>query len=274
MKTMILAATVLGSSLSFAQTKYTFAGSDTLAGAMTDAIIAAGLDQQVQYAGGGSGVGEKGLLNGDQGIAPMSREVKPEVASQLAAQGVQLVPHVVALDGLSLFVKANSPVAAIDLQTITRIYACEFTKWEQVPGSNLKGDIHAYRRNDQSGTTDAFKHFTGLKQFGACVKVLNETADIAEASSRDGLAIGYAGLSGKVEGNRPLAVSAKAGAPAVLPTTQTVRDFSYPLARNLYVYEVTGARQANEVEQQLLLNLTDRSFMDPIVQAHDFITID
>lgn len=274
MKMKIMVSALLFSSLASAQTFSTFSGSDTLAGAVTDAIIAAGLDQHIQYVGGGSGVGEKGLLTGDQGIAPMSREMKPEIAQQLQAQGVTPVAHVVALDGLSLFVQLNSPVKAIDLPTISRIYTCEFTKWEQIPNSGLKGDIKVYRRNDASGTTDAFKHFTGLKQFGACVQALNETADIAEATSRDVMAIGYSGLSGHVENNRPLAVAAKAGAPAILPTTATVRDFSYPLSRNLYVYEVTGARSANDAELELLSYLTDRSFMDPIVQAHDFITMD
>lgn len=254
--------------------KVTFAGSDTLAGAMTDAIIAAGLESQIQYVGGGSGTGEKGLLNGDQGIAPMSREIKPEIQSQLIAAGVQPVAHVVALDGISLFVKSTNSVASLDIQTIARIYTCEFTAWEQIPGSGLKGPIKAYRRNDQSGTTDAFKHFTGLKTFGACVTVLNETADISEATARDGSAIGYAGLSGKTADNRSVAVSATPGAAAVLPTTQTIRDFSYPLARRLYVYEATGARTTNAAETTLLESVTDRSFMDPIVQAHEFITID
>ncbi|CAN5716330.1 hypothetical protein BH10BDE1_BH10BDE1_03760 [soil metagenome] len=269
-----LAALALSSSAAFAQTKVVFAGSDTLAGAMTDAIIAAGMDQQIQYAGGGSGVGEKGLLNGDQGIAPMSREMKPEIIQQLATIGVTPVAHVVALDGISMFVKSTNPVPSLDIQTVARIYTCEFTMWEQIPGSGLKGSIKVYRRNDQSGTTDAFKHFTGLKNFGACVTVLAETADISEATARDGSAIGYAGLSGKTADNRAVAIAAKPGAPAVLPTTHTVRDFSYPMARNLYVYEATGARTANAAEATLLESITDRSFMDPIAQAHEFITID
>lgn len=254
--------------------KYAFSGSDTLAGVLTDALVSSGLDQQIQYVGGGSGNGEKGLLTGDQGLAPMSREIKPEALSQLAAQGAQVVPHVLALDGISLFVKSSSPATALDVPTVVRIYTCEFTKWEQIPNSNLRGQIKVYRRNDASGTTDAFKHFTGLKKFGDCVTAVNETADISDVTSRDPLAIGYAGLSGKVENNRSLAIAGKSGAPAVMPTTATIRDFTYPMARKLYVYEVTGSRTANDLEKQLLQYITDRSFMDPIMQAHEFITID
>ncbi len=277
MKTLKVLATLavtMGAVVAQAQTKVVFSGSDTLAGAMTDAIIGTGMDQQIQYVGGGSGNGEKGLVNGDQGIAPLSREIKPEVEAQLTALGLTVIPHVVALDGISLFVKATNTVPSLDIQTIARVFTCEFTAWEQIPGSGLKGPIKVYRRNDQSGTTDAFKHFTGVKKFGACVTVLNETADIAEATARDGSAIGYAGLSGKNSENRSLAIAPTPGAAAVLPTTQTVRDFSYPLARKLYVYEISGGRTPNATEALLMESVTDRSFMDPIVQAHEFITID
>lgn len=274
MKKLVFASILAAASMASAQPKFIFAGSDTLAGAVTDAIIASGMDQQIQYIGGGSGNAEKGMLNGDQGIGPMSREAKPDVVAQLAAQGVQLIPHAVALDGLSMFVKKDNPLASIDLQTVLRIYTCEFTKWEQIPNSGLKGAIKAYRRDDVSGTTDAFKHFTGIKNFGACVTVMKETADIAELTAKDPLAIGYSGLSGKVEGNRSVSIAAKPGVQAVQPTTQTIRDFSYPMARYLFVYEVSGARQPSEIEQELLGYVTDRSFMDPIVQAHEFITLD
>lgn len=274
MKKLIFAAALAISSVASAQGKVVFAGSDTLAGLMTDAIIAAGLDQQIQYIGGGSGNGEKGIQNGDQGIAPMSREIKPEVVQALGAQGVQVIPHVVALDGIAIFVKKTTALPVLDVQTVARIFTCDITKWEQLPGSNQRGTIKVYRRNDASGTTDAFRHFTGVKTFGACVTVLAETTDIAEVTSRDPLALGYAGLSGTTDANRPVALTSKAGAAGVQPTTATIRSFAYPFARRLYVYEVTGARNANPAESALMENVTDRSFMDPIVQAHDFITID
>lgn len=272
MKSLLFTMVLTIAASAGAQTKVVFAGSDTLAGVMTDAIINAGMDQQIQYAGGGSGLAEKGMANGDQGIGPMSREMKADYIAELKAKGVDVIPHVIALDGLAIFVQESNPIASLDLQTITRIFNCEITQWEQI--SSHKGTIRVVRRNDASGTTDAFKHFTGLKSFGACVTALNETADIAEATARDPLAVGYAGLAAKIPNNKILAISKTAGAPAVLPNTSTVRDFSYPMARNLYVYEITGARSPSQAEQDLMSYVTDRSFMDPIVQSHEFITID
>ncbi len=274
MKKIIFVAMFGAAVVAGAQAKLVLSGSDTLAGAMTDVIIQAGLDQSISYVGGGSGVGEKNLLSGDQGIAPMSREVKADVMAALQAQGNSVVGHILGLDGISVVVNTGNSTPNLDVATVAKIFGCEVTRWEQIPGSGLKGDIHAFRRNNESGTTDAFKNFTGIKTFGACVTILAETADIADKTSRDVLAVGYSGLSGKVAGNREVAIAAKAGAAAVMPTTATIRSGSYPFARKLYVFEVTGSRKANDIEVMMLDFLTDRSFMDPIMQAHEFITVD
>lgn len=274
MKKLMVLASIFAATAASAQTKQVFAGSDTLAGAMTDAIIAAGMDKVISYAGGGSGVGEKNLIAGDQGIAPLSREIKPEALQALQAKGNDVVGHVLALDGISIFVNVKNSVRSLDVLSVTKIFTCEVTRWEQIGGSGMKGEIHAYRRNDSSGTTDAVKHFTGIKKFGDCVTVVNETADISEKTAKDVFAVGYAGLSGKVDENVSVALSVSVGSAAVLPTTATIRDGSYPFARKLYVYEVTGAQQPSEVEMQLLEMITDRSFMDPIMQSHEFITLD
>jgi phosphate transport system substrate-binding protein len=274
MKKMILAALLTATTTVFAQTQVSFSGSDTLGGVMTDAIIAAGMNQKITYTGGGSGVGEKAMINGEISIAAMSREFKVEALDIAKSKGIVPVAHVVALDGIGIFVNAANPVVSLDFTTLSKIYTCDITSWNQVPGSGKNGPIKAYRRNDQSGTTDTFKHFVGVKNFGACVTMVNETADIADLTATDVDAIGYAGLSAVNAKNRTVAMAQKAGQTAVLPNTTTIRNGSYPLARKLFVYEATGAKTVAGAEQELLEYLLDRSFLDPIVQDHDFITID
>jgi phosphate transport system substrate-binding protein len=271
MKKFLFLVATLSVSASFAA-KHSVPGSDTLAGVMTDTIVAAGMDQEVVYTGGGSGVGEKALANGEVGLTAMSREIKPEIQAQMRSAGVEVVGHVIALDGLALFVNKGNILAGMDMPTIAKIFTCEIKSWSDVPGSGRSGAIKVYRRNDNSGTTDSFKHFFGIKKFGDCVVVVNETIDIAERTSKEPDAVGYAGLSGAVNGNRAIAVS-KTGTAFVQPATGTIRDGSYPLTRSLYIYEVKGQRQLNAVESKLMGYLTDRSFLDPIVQDHDFITL-
>lgn len=274
MKKIMVAALLVASTAVTAQTKISISGSDTLGGVMTDAIIASGLSQHVAYTGGGSGVGEKALANGEITVTAMSREFKPEVIALAKTKGIDPVGHVIALDGLGIFVNSSNPVASLDFVTLTKIFTCEFTSWNQVAGSGKNGPIKAYRRNDLSGTTDTFKSLVGVKTFGACVTVVNETADIADRTGADVDAIGYAGLSGKNANNREVAISAKAGQTAVLPNTTTIRNMSYPLSRKLYIYEATGSKSPAGAEYELLQYVLDRSFLDPIVQDHDFVTID
>jgi phosphate transport system substrate-binding protein len=270
-KTLSIIAVLIG--LSTAQAKHQISGSDTMGGLMTDAIIAAGMDQTIGYVGGGSGVGEKAIVQGEIGITAMSREMKPEAVAQARTAGMNPIGHIVALDGIAVFTNKQNPLVGMDLSTLARVFTCEITSWAQVPGSGKTGAIHSYRRDDLSGTTDTFKTLVGVKKFGACVEIVNETADIAEKTGADVDAIGYAGLSGKSDRNQALGI-AKSGNSYVLPTAANIRSANYPLARSLYIYEATGSRTPNKEETQLLQQLLDRSFLDPIAQDHDFVTLD
>jgi phosphate transport system substrate-binding protein len=258
-----------------AETLSHFKGSDSMAGIVSDAIIAAGLNKEIVYEGGGSGLGETALVNGEQGIAPMSRKMKAEAVQALKEKGIGVEAHVIALDGIGIFVHETSTVNEIDLPALKQIYTCQITKWEQLPNSRMNGAIKAYRRNDASGTTDTFKNLVGVKDFGACVQVLAETSDIAEKTATEKNAIGYSGATAKRDGNKALSVAPTLGAVSIPLNVNTVRNSQYPLARKLYIYEVTGAKTPNESEDKLLNSyLLDRSFLDPIVQDHEYYTID
>jgi phosphate transport system substrate-binding protein len=250
-----------------------FRGSDTLFGAITDAINQSGLADQLQYLGGGSGLGETGLAGGTQNIAPMSRALKDAVIENLQNQGVTPVQNVIGLDGVSDYVKADDSVAQIDIATLRAVFTCAIVDWADVPGSNQSGPIAVFRRNDDSGTTDTFKTLVGITAFGACVTPLATTEAIAAQTSTDPSAIAYAGLSGERPGaNKPLAIGAVAEGPFVLPAQDSIRDFSYPLARRLYLQVASGARAPSEAEQALVDRVLDRSFFDPILIANEFVT--
>jgi phosphate transport system substrate-binding protein len=270
---LILSSLLFLAGVSASAAKHQITGSDTMAGLMTDAIVASGMDQIIGYVGGGSGVGEKSLVAGETNVTAMSRPLNVDALQKLRDAGVDPVEHVIALDGLSIFVHQSNLVPGMNFTTLAKIFTFEVTNWNQVAGSGKVGVIKAFRRNDQSGTTDTFKSLVGVKKFGDCITVVNETVDIAEYTARLSDAIGYAGESAHKEGNRSIGI-AKSGENYVLPLTTTIRDGSYPLARKLFVYEATGSRSANQIERQFLDQILDRSFMDPIVQDHDFITLD
>lgn len=249
-------------------------GSDTLYGLISDAILASGLEGDITYAGGGSGKGETALLQGRQGIAPMSRPMKDDAVAQAKAKGIEVVPHKIALDGVGVFVHGSNPLEKIDMNSLRSIFSCRAGNWEDIPGSTKKGPIKVFRRNDSSGTTDTFKSLVKIEQFGSCVTVLPETADVAAITSKDSEALAYSGLSAGTGKNKALSVATDDSATWYLPTIANIRTFKYPLSRYLFVYEAKGAVVPTASEAALLDKVLDRGFMDPIVQANEFFTLD
>ena len=249
-------------------------GSDTLAGLMTDTIVAAGLDAEINYLGTGSGNGEKAVVAGEQAVAPLSREMKPEALKSLEAQGLTAIGHKIALDAIAIFVKDQGDLpVGLDVDTVKAIYTCQITDWAAVPGSQKKGTIRVLRRDDASGTTDAFKHFTGIKEFGACVTAMASTEELSEETSTDAQVLAYSGLSGKRAANKILPLSSAAkNLGRTSPTVVNIRSGKYPFSRFLYVYEV--ASKLSTPERTLIEKMTDRTFIDPIVQNNGFITLD
>jgi len=275
----LLAGMTLAAPLAAHADPFQFHGSDTMAGAINEAITTGGFTTTLQYLGGGSGTGESGLINGTQGIAPMSRALTTAAINTLLNQGVTPTQTTVGLDGVSLFVQAQSSVTQVAISDLQNIFTCTWTDWSQVPGSGKTGPIAAYRRNDVSGTTDTFKTLVGITTFGACVTIVDTTEDIASHTANETGAIGYAGLSGHLvvadhpeQSNRELAVVSPDTGDAVLPSEDTIRDFSYPLSRRLFINSISGARSPNAAEQAFLKKVLDRSFFDQILVDNQFVT--
>jgi ABC-type phosphate transport system substrate-binding protein len=274
----VAAFAVVSSSLAAHADPFQFRGSDTLFGAITDAINQAGLQDSLQYLGGGSGLGEAGLRAGTQAIAPMSRALTDAAISDLQDQGVTATQAVIGLDGVSVYVKASESPTQIDIPTLRGIFNCSVIDWSAVPGAGKSGPISAFRRNDSSGTTDTFKNLVMVHDgvtdaFGSCVQILETTQAIADQTSTDASAVAFAGLSGERPGaNKPLAVSRAADGPFIAPAQGSIRDFSYPLARRLYLQILSGGRAPSEAEQALADRVLDRSFFDPILITNEFVT--
>lgn len=269
-KTVFLAGVSLFTAAS-AHASTAIQGSDTLAGVITDAIISGGLDTDLTYIGGGSSKGETALVNGTQALAPMSRAFKDTAKSEAASKNISITEHVIGLDAVSVYVNEKNAVPSLTLEQVKGIYTCTITNWSQVGGA--AGAITVYARDEFSGTTDTFKKLVGIKEFGACVTVLTETAEISLRTSKEPLAAGFSGLSGKRDKNRIMPLASAAGGQATLPTDVNVRAKKYPLARELFVYEASGAVQPSAAENELLDLLLDPSFINPILRDNDFITM-
>ena len=195
----------------------------------------------VQVNGGGSGTGIAALINGSADLAQSSRPMKDDEKQQAGtARGADVVETAVALDSLAVFVHETNPVKALTIQQIADIYSGKVKNWQGVGGPN--STIVLYGRENSSGTYDYFReHVLNKGDFAPQVQTLQGTAAIINAVGRDRNGIGYGGIA-YAKSVRAIAISARAGAPAVEPTEGTVADGTYPLSRKLFFYYPSNAR--------------------------------
>src|SRR5262245_10074105 len=77
----------------------------------------------VQVAGGGSGVGIAGLIDGILDIAASSREIEAdEVARATQHNGMKPTEFKVALDGLAIYTHRSNPIEQISIEELADIY--------------------------------------------------------------------------------------------------------------------------------------------------------
>ncbi|WP_437612283.1 substrate-binding domain-containing protein [Sorangium sp. So ce834] len=309
-----------------------FFGSDTLDDAITSAIAASGVTN-LTYLGTGSGNGEKCLrgsgavtcggvtyCNGtkNQTIAPMSRDFSG--ACQPGDKSNRI-----AKDAVGIWV--NSAQSATNVTTVAPVPAglpalpvdkvkgafcgdgtgsaasCALTDtWGEfvVGSSSSSSALTLYRRDDASGTTDAFKSFTGCTNFCAGVKVVvpdtvagcRLSTDAAGTSSIAGSgktcatadsctvclgklvasnvnAVAYAGLDAANAGAKTLTVDGTAA------TATNIRSGAYKYSRYLYLNEGNGSRSVAEQDFRDwafgALNPADKIAFENVLIANGFI---
>jgi len=186
----------------------------------------------VSVSGGGSGVGIKNVAEGLSDVAMASRQVKD---SEIEAYGDDFERFVVAYDAICVAVSQeiyDGGVTGLSQDEVMQIYNGEITNWEDVDGPDE--EIFVLARQVGSGTRDTFNDMVmgdeGAETEGVNVYV-GSNAEMKTAIANSDKAIGYLGFSYAQEGDlQSLAYE------GVEPSSETVKDSTYPLARELYMY--------------------------------------
>jgi phosphate transport system substrate-binding protein len=227
-------------------------GSDTLVNvalAWAEAYGQIHPDIQIAVTGGGSGTGIAALINGTVDMANASRQIKAEEREEAEANGIEPVEHVVAGDAIAIVVHPGNPVDGLTIPQLSAIFAGETANWAEVGGEDRP--IVLLSRESNSGT-----HVYFLEEVVRQGDAENETLfspDTLLMPSSEGIsaevrqnpnAIGYDGLGYLTPDQKVVAVAPAEGEAYVLPTMATVKDGSYPIARELYIYTAGEAQGA------------------------------
>jgi len=195
-------------------------------------------DYQVLVTGGGTGVGIKNAAEGNSEIGMASREVTADEKSQF---GDKFKENTLGYDGIVIAVSKqiyDVGVTSLTKNQVKKIYSGETTNWKDLGGPD--SEILVVAREQGSGTRDTFNEdiMDDKKAETPGVNtVAGSNAEVRTALTGSDKAIGYLGFSYAEDG----AVGAIA-LDGVTPTSETIKDGSYELARKLYFYTFGDAK--------------------------------
>lgn len=256
MKTTLTRFLTLTGALGFAATalagNITVKGSDTiviLAQKWAEVYMGKNPSIKIEVTGGGSGIGLAALQNQSTDLANSSRKMKPaEIANCVKTFGRRPTEYAVCLDGLSVYVHADNPMAEITLFDLEKIFLGQARNWKEFGGPNER--INVYSRENSSGTYEFFKdHVLHGRDFTSRAQTMPGTAAVLQAVAKDKNGIGYGGIAyGK--GVKILKVKQFDSSPAVAPTEENVLNKTYPIWRYCYVY-VNPALDRGEIGEYI-----------------------
>ncbi len=218
----------------------------------------------VTVSGGGSGVGYSNIIDDVVDIGMASREPKQSEIDNAKSKGRAMYLYPIALDAVCVVVNPSvaddSNPLSLTLQQIGKIFAGEYTRWNQVDSSLPNEAIFVVVREPGSGTRGTFEEFTMHPwdyQVTTAANTRQSNPEVVTTVSGTPYSIGYVGFGFLNQNMHTVSVYSESKGENVLPTTASIADQTYPLSR--YLYMVTNERPASG-------SLTDR-FIDFIYSS-------
>ena len=135
-------------------------------------------------------------------------------------KGVELVYVPIGLEGFVFFVNESNPVNNLTVDQIRKIYACEYTNWNEVGGANRV--INPVTRLEGSGSQTTFEAFMGDYKIG-------RKSPLAITGASIGFSFRYY-MDGIVENDAVKMLSLN----GVYPSAENIQNLSYPIVAQFY----------------------------------------
>ena len=206
----------------------------------------------------GTGGGFKKFCRGETDIADASRPILQKEIDACKEAGIQYIELPIAYDGLTVVVNGkNDWVKSLSVDELKKIWnsGSSVKNWKDVNPAYPDKKMGLYGPGTASGTFDYFTEaINGKKGAHRTDYTPSEDDNVlvqGVAGNPGGIAyFGYAYYEENKDKLRAIPISPKAGAPAVLPSPESVKDGSYqPLSRPLFIYvNATAAAFKPEVK--------------------------
>lgn len=206
----------------------------------------------------GTGGGFKKFCRGETDISDASRPILKKEIDACKDAGIQYIELPIAYDGLTVVVNAkNDWVKSLTVEELKKIWSSgsSVKTWNQINPAYPNKPLALFGPGTASGTFDYFTEaINGKAKSSRSDYTPSEDDNVlvqGVASNLGGM--GYFGLAYYEENKdklRSIPIVAKAGAAAVAPSAETVKNGTYqPLSRPLFIYvNATAAAFKPEVK--------------------------
>ncbi|NTU44508.1 MAG: phosphate ABC transporter substrate-binding protein [Chlorobiaceae bacterium] len=170
-----------------------------------------------------------GLIYKNCDIATTTRLLHDQELAEARSQGVNPVPHTVALGAIVIVVHPANSIKELSIDQIRNIYSGAYTNWKEVGGKDRP--IVLLQREQGSGTEETFNDIVmGKTPLSMKVITLFNNREIRSRVNETPNAIGYIGHGWIDSSVKALLVN------GIDHTPETIKDGTYPLCRPLYMY--------------------------------------
>lgn len=184
---------------------------------------------KVFVTGSGSGTGIKGLIDGTTMLATSSREAKESEIADGKAKGVTLTEHKIALDGVIAVVHPSNKLDNMTTAQLKDIYNGTIKTWKDLGGTGRP--ISVVSRDTTSGTYEVWQEkILGKDKVRPDALLVASSGQMIQTVAQNPYAIGYIGIGYVDQSIKVVKVN------GMSPTEKSVRDFTWPVARFLYIY--------------------------------------
>lgn len=269
-----------GTSVEFPEDSEWRTGSISLAGSTTVLPVAetaaiafmntySGTSVTVQ--GGGSGTGYASAIDGTVDIGMGSRGPK-----QKEIDAGTLWLHPLALDAVCVVVNPSvGSNVELTLEEVAKIYAGEYTNWNEIDASLPDAAIYVVVRESGSGTRGTFEEYT-TDEFGLTVdsEIVHEQPSnpaVRTAVKDTPNSIGYIGFGFLTNDIVAVALAEEDGADYVPATLENIQNGSYPISRLLYF--ITGSPLVSGSLADRFVSFVLSAEGQDIVEAEGFLKL-
>jgi len=216
----------------------------------------------------GTGGGFKKFCRGEIDIADASRPIVKKEMDACRAAGIQYIEIPVAYDALTVVINPkNDWLGSITVDELKKIWEpaaqTNVTRWNQINPTWPAEELKLYGPGADSGTFDYFTEAVVGKAKSSRGDFTASEDDnvLVQGVSRDKGALGYFGYAYYAENSKKLKavpIIEKAGAVAVSPSFETVKNGTYqPLSRPIFIYINAAALNKPEVRSFVDFYLTE-----------------